>query len=122
MKEIETPEESTEQSQESTQAPTVLSRAALDGVHQTALRLIAELARVPDGPMVGEIVANALKLLRDQTNRGDIKLINKSLKELRYALKIFAPYRDTHKVSIFGSARTPESHPDYISAVQFGKV
>ena len=29
--------------------------------------------------MVGEIVANALKLLRDQTNRGDIKLIDKSL-------------------------------------------
>ena len=49
--------------------------------------------------MVGEIVANALKLLRDQTNRGDIKLINVSLKELRYALKIFAPYRDVRKVS-----------------------
>ena len=72
--------------------------------------------------MVGEIVANALKLLRDQTNRGDIKLLNKSLKELRYALKVFAPYRDIHKVSIFGSARTPESHEDYASAAAFGKA
>ena len=63
-----------------------------------------------------------IKLLRDQTNRGDIKLINKSFKELRYALKIFAPYRDFRKVSIFGSARTPEHHDDYQQAARFGKI
>jgi uncharacterized protein (TIGR00730 family) len=121
MKEIDSPEENLEQSQESTQAPTQLSRADLDGVHRTANDLIEQLASVPDGDMVGEIVANALKLLRDQTNRGDIKLLNKSLKELRYALKVFAPYRDVRKVSIFGSARTPESHADYRAAAAFGK-
>jgi uncharacterized protein (TIGR00730 family) len=122
MKAIDSPEETLEQSQESTQAPTQLSRADLDAVHTTANMLIQQLAGVPDGDMVGEIVANALKLLRDQTNRGDIKLINVSLKELRYALKVFAPYRDTLKVSIFGSARTAETHADYTSAAAFGKT
>jgi uncharacterized protein (TIGR00730 family) len=122
MKETDSPEENIEQSQESTEQPTRLSRSDLDGVHHTANLLIEQLAAVPDGDMVGEIVANALKLLRDQTNRGDIKLINKSLKELRYALKIFAPYRDVHKVSIFGSARTPEDHADYLAAAEFGKA
>jgi len=121
MKEVDSPEENLEQSQESTESPTQLSRADLDGVHQTANILIEQLAKVPDGDMVGEIVANALKLLRDQTNRGDIKLINKSLKELRYALKIFAPYRDVRKVSIFGSARTAADHADYAAAAAFGK-
>jgi uncharacterized protein (TIGR00730 family) len=121
MKEVDSPEENLEQSQESTESPTQLSRADLDGVHHTANVLIEQLAKVPDGDMVGEIVANALKLLRDQTNRGDIKLINKSLKELRYALKIFAPYRDVRKVSIFGSARTAEDHADYAAAAAFGK-
>jgi uncharacterized protein (TIGR00730 family) len=121
MKEIDSPEETLEQSQESQQAPTQLSRSDLDSVHHTANALIQQLSKIPDGDMVGEIVANALKLLRDQTNRGDIKLINVSLKELRYALKVFAPYRDTLKVSIFGSARTPESHADYTSAAAFGK-
>src|SRR5205809_1234562 len=72
--------------------------------------------------MVGEIVANAIKLLRDQTNRGDVKLINKSFKELRYALKVFAPSRDVRKVSIFGSARTLESHDDYRQAAAFAKA
>src|SRR5439155_24408636 len=114
--------ENLEQSQESIQPATVVSRAQLDNVHKYASDLIEELTAVPDGDMVGEIVANALKLLRDQTNRGDIKLINKSLKELRYALKIFAPYRDVRKVSILGSARTMENHQDYQQAAQFGKL
>jgi uncharacterized protein (TIGR00730 family) len=111
-----------EQSQELIETPRKPSRADLSEVHDYASRLIDELARVPNGDMVGEIVANALKLLRDQTNRGDIKLINKSFKELRYALKVFAPYRDTRKVSIFGSARTAESHADYAQASAFAKA
>src|SRR5687768_7055804 len=111
-----------EQSQETVEAPNVVSRSDLTNVHKLASALIDELTTIPDGDLVGEIVANALKLLRDQTNRGDIKLINKSYKELRYALKIFAPYRDTRKVSIFGSARTPELHDDYKSASDFGKL
>src|SRR3954454_22856744 len=119
--EIADSEVTEEQSQESIQPATQVSRQALEGVHHAASSLINELEKVPDGDLVGEIVANALKLLRDQTNRGDIKLINKSYKELRYALKIFAPYRDTRKVSIFGSARTPEAHADYTSAAEFGK-
>jgi uncharacterized protein (TIGR00730 family) len=122
MKATDSPEENTEQSQETTEVPVHLTRQDLVGVHEAANQLIGRLAGVPDGDMVGEIVANALKLLRDQTNRGDIKLINKSLKELRYALKVFAPYRETRKVSIFGSARTLEDHADYTAAAAFGKA
>src|SRR3954467_14225593 len=110
-----------EQTQETQESPTVVSRSDLGRVHELASELIDELETVPDGDMVAEIVANGLKLLRDQTNRGDIKLINKSFKELRYALKVFAPYRDTRKASIFGSARTLEDHEDYRQAAAFGK-
>jgi hypothetical protein len=121
MKTTDNVEENVEQSQETAEAPHIVSRADLDTVHRHASALIEALNQVPDGDMVGEIVANSLKLLRDQTNRGDIKLINKSFKELRYALKVFAPYRDIRKVSIFGSARTPETHEDYKAAADFAK-
>ena len=121
MKEADQIDNNLEQSQETTQAPTKLKRQDLDEVHALAAELVSRLESVPDGDMVGEVIANALKLLRDQTNRGDIKLINKSLKELRYALKIFAPYRDVRKVSIFGSARTLTEHPDYVAAAEFAK-
>jgi uncharacterized protein (TIGR00730 family) len=121
MSQAEQDTENLEQSQETIEAPTVVPRAELGRVHELASALIDELEKVPDGDMVAEIVANGLKLLRDQTNRGDVKLINKSFKELRYALKVFAPYRDTRKVSIFGSARTLEDHDDYRQAAAFGK-
>src|SRR2546422_80733 len=121
MKQSEQVDDS-EQSQETTEPPHVHSRSELDAVHEAASLLIERLAGVADGDMVGEIVANALKLLRDETNRGDIKLINKSFKEIRYALKIFAPYRDVRKVSMFGSARTDEKHDDYTAAAKFGKL
>jgi hypothetical protein len=113
--------ENVEQSQETAELPHVVSRADLAGITQRAGRLVEELKQFPDGDLVGQIIDNALKLLRDQTNRGDIKLIDKSFKELRYALKIFAPYRDVRKVSIFGSARTPEDDPDYKQAAEFAR-
>jgi uncharacterized protein (TIGR00730 family) len=113
--------ESVEQSQESAQPPHHVPEQRLAGVTTIADQLAAELADLPDGDLVAEIVYNSVKLLRDQTNRGDIKLINKSLKELRYAMKVFAPYRDVRKVSIFGSARTKETAPDYIAASEFGR-
>jgi uncharacterized protein (TIGR00730 family) len=56
-----------------------------------------------------EIIVTALRLARDGANRGDLKIANRTLKEMRYAFSVFAPYRAARKASIFGSART---HPD----------
>jgi uncharacterized protein (TIGR00730 family) len=114
--------ETIEQAQETTEPPHKAGESEASSARQLASQLIAELEHLPDGDLVGEIVENAMKLLRDQTNRGDIKLINKAMKEIRYALKVFAPYRDVRKVTIFGSARTPEDDPDYIQALKFARA
>lgn len=71
--------------------------------------------------LVQQIKETADKLLRDQTNRGDVKLLNTALKELRYAFKVFAPYRHRRKVTVFGSARLPAGHPAYEQAVVFSR-
>jgi hypothetical protein len=110
-----------EQSTETAEIPNVATRADLSEVHAAANSLVEALKEIDDGDLVAELVANSLKLLRDGSNRGDIKLVNRSFKELRYALKIFAPYRDVRKVSIFGSARTPIDDPDYLAAAEFGR-
>ncbi len=68
-----------------------------------------------------QIRETADKLIRDGATRGDIKLLSTALKELRYSFKVFTPYRHLRKVSIFGSARLPESHPAYSSAVEFSR-
>jgi uncharacterized protein (TIGR00730 family) len=44
------------------------------------------------------------------------------LLELRYAFKVFSPYRHTRKVTVFGSARTPPDQPAYQQAIDFGRA
>jgi len=113
--------ENLEQTQETAERPHLVRQDQFALVKQQAEELQEKLLDLPEGDLVGQMVENSLKLLRDQTNRGDVKLINKAMKELRYALKVFAPYRNVHKVSIFGSARTPENHADYRQALAFAK-
>jgi uncharacterized protein (TIGR00730 family) len=75
-----------------------------------------------DEAYVRELVETALRLLRDGTGTGDLKLLNAALRELRYAFKIFAPYRQVRKVSAFGSARTPPGAPAYKTALEFSRA
>src|SRR4051812_49878578 len=72
--------------------------------------------------LVQQIKETADKLLRDHANRGDIKLLSTALKELRYAFKILAPFRNRRKVTGFGSARIKSDHPAYLQAVEFGRA
>lgn len=79
----------------------------------------AELTR--HSTLIDEIKETADKLARDQATRGDLKIINRALKELRYAFKVFTPYRRHRKVTIFGSARVPPEHPAYVQSVKYGR-
>lgn len=88
-------------------------------------RLVADAGGDPAnhyGKSIREILHTGLKLIRDEANLGEVKLISRALKELRYALKVFRPYDDIPKISVFGSARTPEDHPDYQAAMRFSKT
>jgi uncharacterized protein (TIGR00730 family) len=63
--------------------------------------------------LIFELVVSALRLARDAASRGDVKIANAALKEMRYAFHVFAPYRGQRKVAIFGSARTRPDDPLY---------
>lgn len=70
---------------------------------------------------VADIIENALRLLVDVEDSGDVRVIQTALRELRYAFRLFAPYADKRKVTIFGSARTQPNKMEYQQAVEFGK-
>ncbi len=72
--------------------------------------------------LLREILENSLKLVDDDMGTLDLKIINRSFRELRYAFKVFRPYRRIRKVSIFGSARTPDADPYYKMAVDFARL
>ena len=88
-------------------------------------RRIEELIKYKGGgdnqEQVADIVENALKLLTDVRDTGDVRVIQTALRELRYAFRLFAPYAGKRKVTIFGSARTQPSRVEYQQAVEFGR-
>ena len=69
--------------------------------------------------LVFELIASALRLARDGADRGDLKIANAALKEMRYTFHVFAPYRHALKVAMFGSARTEPDDPLYEQARAF---
>ena len=69
-----------------------------------------------------EILLNALKCKRDDLDILDLKVVNRALDEFRYAARVFKPYRNVRKVSIFGSARIPEHDPHYELAARFSRL
>lgn len=71
--------------------------------------------------LIYQMMVTALKLAQDGADRGDLKIMNSTLKEMRFTWKVYKPYRDQRKVSVFGSARTPEGHPDYVMCEEFSR-
>jgi uncharacterized protein (TIGR00730 family) len=90
--------------------------AALDRAIQD---LLEQADATEDADLVFELVVSALRLARDHADRGDLKMANAALKEMRYAFHVFEPYRDQLKVAIFGSARTQPDDPLYHQARKF---
>jgi uncharacterized protein (TIGR00730 family) len=60
-----------------------------------------------------EILSSVVRLAQDGAERLNLKITNAALKEMRSAFKVFAPYQNTPKVTIFGSARTLPDDPLY---------
>ena len=73
------------------------------------------------GEFARQILVTGLRLLRDGAVPGDLKLLTNALKELRHALRVFAPYQHHRKVAVFGSARTPPGSPEWEQARVFAE-
>lgn len=71
------------------------------------------------GDLVTQMIQTSLRLMKEKHSMWQLKLINRALKEMRYAYNIFNQYPDARCISIFGSARTPEGHRDYLAAKAF---
>jgi len=93
---------------------------------ENARHKIAEFINAAGGStghhdLIVEIIETALRLARNTPDRGDLKILHTTLKEMRYAFQLFGPYRDVRKVSVFGSARTVLPQAVYDQALAFGQ-
>jgi hypothetical protein len=106
--------------------PSVTRKASRDRKRRSVLQELLPRVQDPavtrrEEALVREMLETSLKLLRDSTSVGDLKILNAALRELRYAFKVFAPYRGVRKLSVFGSARTPPGDPAYRTAAEFSR-
>ena len=100
-------------------------RADSPDVTQELDQLIASVGGQPgsfQAKLIRDAMTTCLKLIPDGRDTGELKLITAAVKELRYAYRVFGQYPEPHKVTIFGSARTPSDHPDYDAAVRFSRI
>ncbi|MDH3308413.1 MAG: hypothetical protein OEO77_12950, partial [Acidimicrobiia bacterium] len=88
----------------------VLNDPELDDIIR---QIVADASDNEHGDLIREIITTALKLHRDGADRGELRLVNTALKEIRYSMLVFSKDRHRPKVTMYGSARMPPGHPEY---------
>jgi len=92
------------------------------GRSEAIKKLIHEYAPCANEDLLCQMLVTVCRLAADDADRGELKILNTALRELRYAFKVFGAYAEFPKVSMFGSARTPEEHPQYQEAKKFAEL
>jgi hypothetical protein len=93
-----------------------------NGPVDEAIDNLMELAGPVHHPeIIREMILAALKVGQEQEHPADLKLMNSTMKEMRFTSKVFGPYHHVRKVSVFGSARTRPEESVYKMAYLFGQ-
>ena len=103
--------------------PSTLRRRST-GDPEADARIEALLGLRPDHPetdLVRDMMVTAFKYLDSKAPRADARLVAAALREIRYATKVFAPFAEVRKVTMFGSARIQSGDPSYTMAVDFSR-
>ncbi len=83
--------------------------------------LASEVATGRAADLIAEMMETALRLGTDHAGMGELKLMSRALREMRYASSVFSRYQGVRKVAIFGSARTKPEEEEYKLARSFAE-
>lgn len=88
---------------------------------ETIRSLVAGLASGRRADFLTDMMETVIKLGLDGASFGDLKLVSRSMREMRYAASVFQKYNTIRKVAVFGSARTRADEPDFQLAREFAR-
>ena len=94
---------------------------SIHDLEEKVRELIAMQGDHPDRDLIGDMIMSSLRMVRDGTPRGELKILASTVRELRYAFNTFRPFQHRRKVTVFGSARTPTEAPEYKQAKLFSE-
>lgn len=107
-----------------TDAESPAPRPGRKAVHKQVDAFLDQI--VPDAPQrqrtfMHQLVYNAARTVQEEDDVLNLKIIGRSIKELRRGFQTFAPWADTRKIAVFGSARSKEDTPEYKMTVECSK-
>ena len=82
------------------------------------------LGGIPPGrqsDLLRDMMETVLRYAQDNAPVNELKLVSRSMREMRYAGEVFRKYADRRKVAVFGSARTRADEPDFQLAREFAR-
>src|SRR6059058_2239481 len=82
-------------------------------------KLVRDFGAEYSPELIEEMILTALRMARENMSVADLKLISRSMKEMRYAAKIFAGYQAFRKLGVFGSASVADDSPEAKVAEEF---
>jgi len=98
---------------------TQISKAASSG--PIIKSLVKGVASGRSAEFLSDMIETVLLLGEDKASIADLKLLSRSMKEMRYAASVFQRYAGVRKVAVFGSARTRPEDPDFQLAREFSR-
>lgn len=66
--------------------------------------------------VVRHLLSTAIEMAGSDFQRLNLKIASDSIRELSHAFRVFEPYHNQKKITLFGSARTSPSDPTYATA------
>src|SRR2546425_5765730 len=76
----------------------------------------------PHAALLRDMVGAVFRQNENRLETLDLKILHRTLKEMRYAFRLFRQYRHRRKVAVFGSARMPSGNPLYDLARRFARL
>ena len=66
-----------------------------------------------ESPHKRALLLDTIRVIASCDNAGDMKMVSSTIHDIGKGLEVFKPYQAIRKVSIFGSARTPQDDPRF---------
>ncbi len=86
------------------------------------MQLLEDPSDDPKIQHLRDMLKSVVKLHDPAVDLLDLKILDRTLRELCHGFKVFHPYQHARKVSIFGSARTPQEDPNFQLAYRCGRL
>lgn len=92
------------------------------GLQEQLAEIVSQLPTAEHGGLIQQILETLVRMIGREADRLDWKILNHALLDMEKGFEGFFPHRHVRKIAVFGSARTPETEPDYQLAKAFGAL